>query len=127
MHSRELQHRLLTDLHNLKLPIDEVDIFFRPYSKTYYGRYFPSYEEEVKPKIYIYPYNEDDSIMSYEQILGTTIHELCHHIQYTKGFVRLKGVMHDTEFWKLYNFYTNRAKELKMFGGSVLEKAVSKT
>lgn len=126
MHIEELQHRLLTDLYTLRLPVNEVDLFFRPYSKTYYGRYFPSYDKGVKPKIYIYPFNEDYSVMNYEQVLDTTIHEFCHHIQYSNGFVRLKGVMHDTEFWKLYNLYTNRAKKLKMLGGGVIESVVSK-
>lgn len=126
MHIEELQHRLLTDLCSLRLPVDEVELYFRPYSKTYYGRYFPSYEEGVKPKVYIYPFNEDQSIMDYGQILDTTIHELCHHIQYANGFVRLKGVMHNSEFWKLYNLYTGRAKKLKMFGSDTIEGAISK-
>ena len=128
MHIEELQHRLFTDLYKLKLPIYEVNLFFRPYSKTYYGRYFPVNEEcSIKPKIYIYPFNEDNSLMDYNKILDTAIHEFCHHIQYSKGnFVRVRGVMHDTEFWKLYNLYINRAKKLKMLGGDVLESVVSK-
>ena len=34
----ELQHRLITDLLNIGIPVDEVEIFLRPFSKTYYGR-----------------------------------------------------------------------------------------
>lgn len=125
MNPEELKTRLLSDLSHLNLPVDEVDLFIRPFSKTFYGRYFPVYnEEKVKPKIYIYPFeNSDGDLMSYDQILDTTIHEFCHHIQYTNScFVRNKGVMHDTQFWKLYNHYIERAKRYQMIGGESIEK-----
>lgn len=106
----ELQHRLLTDLRNLSLPVDEVKIYIRPFSKTYYGRYFPTYDNSgVPPKIYLYPYEENGDFMPYSKILETVVHELCHHIQYTSGHVRVKGVMHDTQFWNLYNHYMKLA------------------
>ena len=120
MSQEELKVRLLSDLSLLNLPIYEVDIFIRPFSSTYYGRYFPVYnDKEQKPKIYVYPYeNESGDLMSYDKVLDTAIHELCHHIQYTNGcFVRVKGVMHDTQFWKLYNHYVDRAKKYQMIGG----------
>ena len=111
MSQEELITRLLSDLSLLKLPTNEVDIYIRPFSKTYYGRYFPVYnDEETKPKIYLYP------------LLQTVIHEFCHHLQYTSGsFVRNRGVMHNAEFWKLYNHYINRAKQYSMIGGEVCE------
>ena len=57
--------------------------------------------------------------MSYASILETAIHELCHHIQYTDGsFVRIKGVMHDPQFWRLYNHYIDRATEYNLIGGT---------
>ena len=116
----EILSRLLSDLSILKLPIDEVDIKIRPYSSTYYGRYFPVYNENrVKPKIHIYPYaNKSGDLMQYSKILETGVHEICHHIQHTSGsFVRKRGIMHDTEFWKLYNHYIERATKLNMIGG----------
>ena len=59
MNQEELVTRLLSDLAHLRLPLDEVEVVIRPFSKTYYGRYFPVHDEkEVKPKIYIYPYIE---------------------------------------------------------------------
>ena len=122
MNPEELKTRLLSDLSHLNLPVDEVDLFIRPFSKTFYGRYFPVYnDEKVRPKIYIYPFeNSDGDLMSYNQILDTTIHEFCHHIQYTNScFVRNKGVMHDTQFWKLYNHYVERAKRYQMIGGEL--------
>lgn len=122
MSREELKTRLLSDLSQLNLPVYEVDLFIRPFSKTFYGRYFPVYNDNVaKPKIYIYPYeNENEDLMSYEMILETSIHELCHHIQYTSGsFVRNKGVMHDTQFWRLYNHYKERAKKYGLIGGEL--------
>ena len=121
MNQEELKAKLLFDLSQIKLPIDEVELSLRPFSKTYYGRYFPVYnDKEVKPKIYIYPYeNNRGDLMHYDLILETAIHEFCHHIQYTSGFVRVKGVMHNVQFWKLYNLYRDRAKKNKMIKGDL--------
>lgn len=119
----ELRHRLLTDLRDLSLPVDEVEIYIRPYSKTYYGRYFPTYKgDEVPPKIYLYPYEENGEFMPYEKILETVVHEFCHHIQYVSGHERVKGVMHDTQFWQLYNRYMKKAREI--IGGDVFAEVV---
>ncbi len=112
--------RLLSDLTRVKLPVEEVDLYIRPFSKTYYGRYFPVYNDNtLKPKIYIYPYeNTEGDFMDYDQILKTAVHEFCHHIQYTNAsFVRNKGVMHDTQFWRLYNHYIERAERYNLIGG----------
>lgn len=117
----ELRHRLLTDLQSLSLPVDEVEIYIRPFSKTYYGRYFPTYDERsIPPKIYLYPYEENGEFMSYSKILETVIHEFCHHIQYANGHTRVKGVMHDTQFWQLYNHYV--AKAQSVIGGECVVK-----
>ena len=127
MSREELKTRLLFDLSQLNLPVDEVDFFIRPFSKTYYGRYYPVYnDKEVKPKIYIYPYmNEDEDLLPYDTILESSIHEFCHHVQYSSGsFVRAKGVMHDTQFWRLYNHYISRAKRYQLLGGEVLSEKI---
>lgn len=117
----DLQHRLLPDLRELNLPVDEVDVFFRPYSKTYYGRYYPSKDETViKPRLFVYPFeNQRGKLLPYDIILSTAIHELCHHIQHTSGQPRRKGVMHDAEFWKLRNHYVNRARRLHLITSEV--------
>lgn len=123
MSQEELRTRLLSDLSQLNMPVYEVELFIRPFSKTFYGRYFPVYDDKVaRPKVYVYPYeNEKQDLMNYDKILETSIHELCHHIQYTSGsFVRNKGVMHDTQFWKLYNHYTDRARKYGLLGGEYI-------
>lgn len=125
MNQEELKTRLLFDLSQVNLPVDEVELSLRPFSKTYYGRYFPVYDDkETKPKIYIYPFeNTNGDLMDYDVILQTAIHEFCHHVQYTSGsFVRSKGVMHDPQFWKLYNHYVERARKYQLIGGEVSEK-----
>lgn len=125
MSQEELYSQLLCDLQQINLPIDEVDIYLRPFSKTYYGRYFPVHnDKEHKPKIYVYPYeNTKGDLMSYDSIITTAIHELCHHIQYTNGsFVRVKGVMHDPQFWKLYNHYVERATRYNIIRGDINEE-----
>lgn len=127
MNQEELKTRLLFDLSQLNLPVYEVDLFIRPFSKTFYGRYFPVYNDNVaRPKIYVYPYeNEKEDLMNYDLILETSIHELCHHIQYTSGsYVRNKGVMHDTQFWRLYNHYVDRARKYGLLGGEVLHEKI---
>ena len=113
--SEEIYYRLVSDLRSLKLPVDEVELYIRPFSKTFYGRYFPSYETDDKPRIFIYPFTNINNTEcdSYSQIVSTAIHEMVHHLQYTSpNFTRYKGVMHDTQFWKLYNHYISRANKL---------------
>lgn len=120
MTQEELKTKLLSDLSQINLPVDEINLFIRPFSKTFYGRYFPVYDDnEIKPKIYIYPYeNKRGDLMHYDSILETAIHEFCHHIQYTSGsFVRNKGVMHNPQFWKLYNLYRDRAIRNELMEG----------
>lgn len=122
MNQEELKTRLLFDLSQVNLPVDEVELSLRPFSKTYYGRYFPVYDDkEIKPKIYIYPFeNTKGDLMDYDVIFQTAIHEFCHHVQYTSGsFIRSKGVMHDPQFWKLYNHYIERARKYQLIGGEI--------
>lgn len=107
----ELYQRLMTDLEKLNLPIDEVEIELRPFSVTYYGRYFPN-----KHKIYVYPYrNEDGEFMRYADILCTAVHEMVHHIQHQDpNYKRRRGVMHNPQFWMLYNHFLLRAIEFSI-------------
>ena len=107
----ELYQRLVLNLEELRLPIEEVNIELRPFSKTYYGRYFPSTQ-----KIYVYPYeNEYGEFMKYSDILCTVIHEMVHHIQHQDpNFKRRRGIMHNPQFWQLYNHFVLRAIDLNI-------------
>ena len=106
---QELYHRLLKDMQSLGVPTDFI-FELKPYSKTYYGRYDPN---SNKVTVYIYEDKSCTQMMSYEDILLTSIHEAVHSIQWhDKSFVRRKGVMHDAEFYRLYNFYCDKAKSM---------------
>lgn len=114
INKQTLYKRLDSHLRELGLPVDEVDLLIRPYSSTYYGNYYPSLDPEVKPRIFIYPYSnkKGTALYPYSQILSTTIHEWIHHLQYRDpNFVRIKGVMHNPEFWRLYHQYMKQAYE----------------
>ena len=123
--------RLLSDLSMIGLPMNEVDLFIRPYSKTFYGRYYPVYDEDcVKPRVFVYPYEEDGELMDYNVILSSGgIHEMCHHIEYTdSSWVRLKGVAHDVKFWKLYSYYVMKAYRYGVLGGDLsVEEIIGNT
>lgn len=110
----ELQHRLVSDLQKLRLPVEEFNVVIRPYSKSFYGRYFPEYEGKIaEVRIYPYKYKKMKVMFSYSTVLYHTIHEVCHHLQYTNpNYVRRKGVMHDPQFYSLLERYTNRAVDM---------------
>ena len=98
---------LIEDLEKIGLYDPEVEIVFRPYSKTFFGRYMIS-----SRKIYLYPFTEDGGFYSYLEIFETLVHEMVHHLQYTDSkFRRIKGVMHDSDFHEKYNFYIRKAFE----------------
>lgn len=89
----------------------QYDLNFKHYSKVYYGRYVYKRKDSFKPKVFVYLFKnpEKTEMYTYEDILSTTVHEVCHHIQYSNpDFVRKRGVMHDKQFWDLYNDYMNR-------------------
>lgn len=104
-----LREKLFNDLNRLELPVDDVEVEFRPFSKTYFGNYLPG-----KNKIFLYPYkNRFGELMDYSEIIKVAIHEFTHHLQYCDpSFVRLKGVMHNAQFWSMYNNTIDHAKQL---------------
>lgn len=110
----ELQHRLISDLQKLRLPVEEFEVVIRPYSKSFYGRYFPEYQNK-RPEVRVYPYRTKKMkvMFNYSTVLYHTIHEVCHHLQYTDpNYVRKKGVMHDPQFYSLLERYTSRAVDM---------------
>lgn len=96
---KQLEGYLKSDIRLLNLPTD-FTLEFRGFSSKYYGRY---YIKEKKIVVYILDNNGDR--IPYHEILDTVLHEAIHHYQhyYEIGFVRIKGVMHNVNFKKLYN------------------------
>ena len=106
---QELHHRLLTDLRRVGIA-DKFELNLRPYSKTYYGRYDPN---QNRITLYVFEDKECTKLMKYKDLLLTLVHEAVHCIQWNDPtFIRRKGVMHDAEFYRLYNSYSDRVKSL---------------
>lgn len=128
MNEEDLRIKIQEDLMKIGLPVEEVDIVIRPYSKTLYGSYYPK-DGDKKARVHIYPYMNAYNLMySYTKNLGTAIHEMCHHLEFTSyGFVRLKGVMHSPRFWTLHNHYIERAEKKYLIKRRVVsDKSVKK-
>lgn len=98
--------RLRNDLSKIGLDV-KFSLSIRPYSKSYFGRYDINSNTIIlyvqkTPNGEMYPYSE---------LLLTTVHEAVHCAQWSDpNYKRVKGIMHDTEFKRLYSVYSNRAK-----------------
>lgn len=102
-----LESYIKSDLKILGIPVD-FDLEFRGYSKRYYGRYFVN-----KQKITVFILDEKGHEIPYHEILDIVLHEALHHYQHQhdKDFVRVKGVMHDVKFKRMYEHYRNQLEE----------------
>lgn len=108
---QELETQLREDL--LKIGLDvKFTLSLRPYSKTYFGRYNPNTNTVI---LYVHRTLGGD-MYSYKELLLTTIHEVIHCLQWSDpDFKRVKGVMHDPEFKRLFDLYSNRARARILF------------
>lgn len=101
-----LRTRLMSDIKVLGLPTDFI-LDIRGYSKTYHGRY------DIKSStVIIYPirYKESKLAYNYSKLLRETIHEVIHHYQWKHTeYKRIKGIMHNPEFYELENWYIRKA------------------
>lgn len=108
---QELENQLREDLLNIGLNVD-FSFSLRGYSKSYFGRY------DIKSStiiLYVYKNSRGD-MYPYEELLLTTIHEAIHCKQWhDPNYKRVRGVMHDLEFKRLYSLYSNRAKARMLF------------
>lgn len=110
----ELKDRLLNDLKKLKLKVD-FTLIIKGYSSSFFGRYNPNNNRLF---LYVYPYPQQDFMYPYEEIFKTLLHEVCHCIQHSdKDFVRVKGVMHNKDFYLLYNSLVEKSYKLKILRG----------
>lgn len=103
-----LRSRILSDLKLMGLTV-RLPIIFRPYSKTMWGYYDVS-----KDWIVIYAYSDKSRkrFVHYNILFRTILHEYVHALQRkASAWKRYKGVMHDAEFWNMYNFLVSVAVE----------------
>ena len=98
-----LKRALIADLKRIGIYSSDLMLELRPYSKSYFGRY---YIERRLIVLYVYRDKEQEKPFDYIDLLSTAVHEACHHLQWTDpNFLRKKNVMHDKEFWDLWNTY----------------------
>lgn len=107
---QELFSLLLKDLKTVGVPISARQLVIKNYSSCNYGTYNPNTD-----KITLYVSREKDRYVpyNYEDILMTAIHECCHYMQWhDPDFVRVRGVMHNPQFYKMYNKYAEKANAM---------------
>lgn len=96
-----LRNRIHHDLKALGVDTESFELVLKPYSKTYYGSYVP---EKKRVILYVFEDSERTTLFSYESLFSTAVHEVVHHIQWSNPeWKRVKGIMHDAEFYKTYN------------------------
>lgn len=96
-----LRDRIRHDLKALGIDTESFELVLKPYSKTYYGSYVL---EKKRVILYVFEDSERTTLFSYESLFSTAVHEVVHHIQWSNPeWKRVKGIMHDAEFYKTYN------------------------
>lgn len=104
-----LQDRIVKDLSAIGIPVC-FELLVKDYSKSFYGCYRPNTN-----RIYLYYYEDEgcNSPYTYEHLFRTAVHESVHAIQWNDpDFVRVKGVMHNEEFHRMFEHYMSLAEEL---------------
>lgn len=87
----------------------EVHIEVRPYNKNYYGGYYPYTDTVV---VYLRP-DKGSPPYSYRTLLETALHEAVHCMQWRDPlFKRVKGVMHNPDFYKKLNYFLSFVDEV---------------
>lgn len=108
---QDLESQLKDDLSKIGLDV-KFKLSIRPYSKSYFGRY-----DVIADTVILYVWETPNGdLYPYIKILLTAVHESIHHKQWNDpNFKRIRGVMHDPEFKRLYNKYSDRAKARVLF------------
>ena len=113
-----VKKRLLDSLKMLGVNTDSFRLVLKGYSKSLWGKYHPDRREIV---LYIHK-DSTGTLRGFEDLLESLIHEYVHHLQWTgKYYVRVKGIMHNEDFWKLYNHYMYLAVQNKLISEVVDE------
>ena len=106
---QELKCLLLDYLQKIGIQT-EFNLELKEYSKSFYGRYNPNNNTVI---LYVFQDNSLNTSYRVWDLLKTLIHEVCHCEQWNDPkFVRHRGVMHNTDFWRRYNKYVSIAREL---------------
>lgn len=120
----KIRNLLQHDLRVLGIDATGFELVLRPYSKTYYGRYMPKYKRVI---VYVYADIYLENLYPYETIFSTVLHEVVHHIQWSDPlFERVKGVMHNADFYNIYNRLMRRHKIYKSVNRGDRSVSISK-
>ena len=66
-------------------------------SRNNFGRFFPK-----ENRIVIHDKSSATTYRTEDEIKRTAIHELAHFVQYSQGYRRIKGIMHNQEFVNIF-------------------------
>lgn len=100
MNFDRIKEEIYRELINIGMPTD-VDIVIKGYSKSDYGNYNPNLK-----RITLFILDENGEIYPKREYMDTVIHEMVHHYQWNHTvYRRIKGIMHNAEFYKLFNTY----------------------
>lgn len=115
---RVLHSTLLSDLTRLGLDTSGFELVLRPYSRTWDGTY-----NSRRRIITLYVYRDEGRCVpySYKELFCVLLHEYVHYKQWTNpNYVRWKGIMHDAEFYEIYNGLEPKARCIFEGRGSVV-------
>ena len=103
-----LESKLLSDLREMGVVIhSRLDL--RAYSKTMWGCY---YCDRDLIRVYVYEDRGKKRLIPYPLILKTVLHEYTHSLQHkSSSYKRRKGLMHDGNFYLIYNNLLKRAEK----------------
>lgn len=103
---RELPHLLKNDAEKLGVKVDYT-LRLRKYSRKNFGTYNPRTHVVT---LYVFQDEQGQVPYTYEELFHTLLHEIVHCMQFSElGFVRIKGVMHDAEFYHVLRDLESRA------------------
>lgn len=101
-----LYSQLLEDLKTIGIE-HNFTLILKPYSKSWFGAYRP---QQNTITLYVYKDIECTQLYPYKDLLLTLIHEAVHCIQWgDPHYTRVKGTMHNPEFYCMYAEYAYRA------------------
>lgn len=118
----ELESLIVGVLNSVGIDTSTMHFKLKLYSKRNLGVYHPNTKN-----VFVYLTNKLDAqgnpieIKPLKELVLVAIHESCHHLQWEDlSFERIHGVMHNDEFWEMYEDYKN--KFLSMYNRAQLKE-----
>lgn len=105
---RSLLKKIYRDLDSIGINM-RLPLILRSYSKRRWGYY-----DILKDEIVIYVFSDPtcSRLTHYNILFRIILHEYVHALQHkSSNWRRYKGIMHDVEFWQIYNNLVNLAVE----------------